>query len=135
MALTDILQKRQAQKRYESKPVRLSVRLVDTSQERVLLKVDIGKLNSVEEFIKHVTKVIDPPIFTLPQQNSGDSKATHNEQEQDQRMTIESALNEEQKILVLEPDIIVNDIDSLESGDQVLVTTMSNLIQIERQLD
>lgn len=97
-----------------------------------MLKVDIAKLDSVEEFIKHVTKVIDPPVFTWPQDNSEYGEASHNEGEQDKRMTIESALNEEQKILVLEPDIIVNDIDSLESGDQVLVTTMSNLIQIER---
>ena len=37
-------------------------------------------------------------------------------------------MNQEQKILVLEPDIIVNDLDTLEANDCLLVTTMSNLI-------
>lgn len=43
--------------------------------------------------------------------------------------------HEEQKILVLEPDVIVNDLDTLEPNDQLLVTTMTNLIRIEKQLD
>ena len=37
--------------------------------------------------------------------------------------------------MVLEPDVIVNDLETIEPNDALLVTTMSNLIQIERQLD
>lgn len=49
-------------------------------------------------------------------------------------MTVQDAMNEEQKILVLEPDIIINDLETLEPEDALLVTTMSNLFKIEKQL-
>ena len=74
----------------------------------------------MEHFIKHVSDIIDPPILTYPISTFPVSLFKS---------------NEEQKILVLEPDVIVNDLETLEANDQLLVTTMSNLIRIEKNLD
>lgn len=43
--------------------MRLSVRLRDLSQERFMLRIDLSQFSNVDEFIKHVTELIDPPIF------------------------------------------------------------------------
>ena len=48
--------------------MRLSVRLIDSSQERYMLRVDLSELDSVDAFIAKVTSMIDPPIFELPEE-------------------------------------------------------------------
>ena len=67
--------------------------------------------------------MVELPIFTLPGQ-IGDSAFLKSDGSKD----------EEQKILVYEPDVIVNDLDTLEPNDELVITTMTNLIEIEKQL-
>ena len=61
--------------------------------------------------------MIDPPVFSLAREPPHIDESG------------------EQKILVLEPDIIVNDLDTLEKDDNLLVTTRYKLVYIQEHFD
>ena len=60
----------------------------------------------MQDFISYVTRVIEPPVFTLPSEYQGDLVTEEKQNGIDGE--------EETKILVLEPDVVVNDLDTLE---------------------
>ena len=51
MALTSILQHQVATRARRTRNLRLSIRLYDHSQERVMVRVNFSQVNSVDEFI------------------------------------------------------------------------------------
>jgi len=92
--------------------IRVSVRMQDHSNDRYMIFVDLSTLNTVDSFINHCSELLGAGERD-DQQNAGQSK---------------------KKLLVLEPDIIVRDIETLEKNDNLVITTEKNLREMQQQL-
>jgi hypothetical protein len=81
---------------------RVSVRLAEWSTHRYMVMLDLDEFTNVKEFIKHLYKV-----FSVEHVKDADY------------------------ILVLEPDILVSELETLSANDHLLITTLQKFQQIE----
>ena len=98
----------------QSSRVRVSVRVDDASQDRFMVAVDLKSLQTIGQFIAQIRQLLHQPTVHLqnPEEYLVEDRADPG------------------LILVLEPDIVVTDLDTIQNNDNLLITTKDNLVRI-----